>query len=323
MATPMPDSLPLTEGALEELQWWTSREAAAILARDWPWSALATTTLYARHGAHAPMPRFVASGDASDSGIGLRWGTGTPDSEPLPPELPATSPSVCRELYVMCRLVERGTWPRGTVVRLVSDSTGACRTAIGATVCVAAAPYARRLFTACLARGITIVLDWRPRAELAVEDDASRWDAGDAAHATLAHDTMHALWRDAWGDGCLPDLELFAAPHNRVASAARWCARVPYPTSAGDGLTTPHLSTARRVWAYPPFALARPFLRRIAAQPTPPRVIAVLPDDSQTRRALHTWRRVPLSHILMPPLFTAARTPPRAIAAFISPTCGH
>lgn len=311
---PLPLHVDLDDGSVEELHWWLGEQAAMILRRNWPWYAIAHTKLYSK-GTTAPLPQFVVHGDASDTGIGMRLASGELVSEPLPPELPPTAPSVARELYAMCRLVERGVFPRGSVVRLMSDATGAVRTALGATVTPSTAPWARRLFLSALERDVVVQVEWVPRALLADVDEASRWDASDASHARLPISIVRQLVNRAFGPGDI-DVEFFTAVHNRVAPpSATFLTRDPQPFSSGDGLCPSFWSSARRGWAFPPFCLVRPVLRLAVTQR--PRVIIVLPNTSLVRSTLREWTCVPITHPLAPPNFVRPLTSCQPIAAFL------
>lgn len=314
--TPQPARVAINDGSREELEWWLSAQAAEILARSWPWFSIAHTKLYFRK-LDAPRPQFAVHGDASETGIGMRLTCGKIVSEPLPPELPPTAPSVARELYAMCRLIERDAFPRGAVIRLVSDATGAVRTALGATVAPATAPWARRLFLAALRRDVVVQVEWVPRAALTEVDAASRWDAADGSHARLPLGVVHALVHRAFGPGGI-DIEFFAAVHNRVAPAgATVLTKDPHPFSAGDGLCPSFWSRAMRGWAFPPFCLVRPVLR--LAVLLRPRVIIVLPDTSLVRCTLREWTHVPIDAPLAPPDFVRPMFGCQRIAAFLPP----
>lgn len=314
--SPPPSCVAIDDGSKEELEWWLSDQAAEILGRQWPWFSIAQTKLYSRK-LEAPLPQFIVHGDASDTGIGMRLASGEIVSEPLPPELPPTAPSVSRELYAMCRLLERGAFPRGSVVRLMSDATGAVRTALGATVTPATAPWARRLFLEALRRDVVVQVEWVPRAALADVDSASRWDAADGSHARLPLHLVRALVHRAFGPGGI-DVEFFAAVHNRVSAAtATVLTRDPQPFSSGDGLCPSFWSRATRGWAFPPFCLVRPVLR--LAVRLRPRAILVLPDTSLVRCTLREWTCVPVDYPLAPPDFVRPMTACQPLAAFLPP----
>ena len=314
--SPPPARVVIDDGSKEELEWWLGEQAAMILERKWPWFSIAQTKLFSRKF-DAPLPQFIVHGDASDTGIGMRLASGEIVSEPLPPELPPTSPSVARELYAMCRLVERDTFPRGSVVRVVSDATGAVRTALGATVTPSTAPWARRLFLAALQRDVVVQVEWVPRAALADVDEASRWDAADGTHARLPLSVVRSLVRRAFGPGDI-DVEFFAAVNNRVASAtATVLTRDPQPFSSGDGLCPVFWSQARRGWAFPPFCLVRPVLR--LAVRLRPQVILILPDTTLVRSTLREWTCVPVQSPLAPPNFVRPMAACQPLAAFLPP----
>lgn len=311
---PVPETVSLDREAMEEVTWWLGSDAASILRRPWTWDALAQTRLYCAKG-DMPRPHFSVHGDASDRGIGLRLSSGDLVSEPLPPDLPPSSPSVARELYAMCRLVERDTFPPGSVVRILSDATGAVHTALGATVTTSTAAWARRLFMAALEKEVVLQIEWVPRALLSDVDAASRWDAADAQHARLPLRIVRRLIHHWFGPGGI-DVEFFSSVHNRVGG--RIClTREPHPFSAGDGLSLAHWRAARRGWAFPPFGLLRPVLK--IATCVGAQVILVLPDSSWVGAVLRHWRRIPLPPPLAPPDFVRHLHHCPPLAAFLPP----
>lgn len=272
------------------------------------------TKLYCQRS-DTPVPTFAIHGDASSSGVGLRLSSGLLVSEPLPPDLPPDSPSVARELYAMCRLVERDNFPPGSVVRITSDATGAVRTALGSTVTVATAPWARRLFLAAMDRDVILQIEWTPRENLADVDAASRWDSNDASHSVVPPHVVSRLVNATFGPGPI-DVEFFTSIHNRVGGESTvFLTREPYPFSAGDGLSLAHWRSARRGWAFPPFSLLRPVLRMAVL--LEPRVILVLPDFPWVSNVLRRWRRVPLPPALAPPDFTRPLRNCPHLAAFL------
>lgn len=301
-------------GATEELAWWLGDEAGELLTRRWPWLVTSGTKLYPVHGAR-PLPRYEVHGDASEHGIGLRLQTGQLVAEPLPPELPPTASSTARELYAMVRLVERGTFEAGSVVRLVSDSSGAVRTALGATVTPGTAPWARRLLAAALEKGVVLQFEWVPRAQLSLVDAASRWAAEDASHARHSREVVEGVIAEAFGAGARMDVELFAAAHNRVGDCP-FGSQYPLPGSLGDGLDQRLWRGARAGWAFPPFSLTRAALR--LAVTTRPRVVVAIPDLPIIAATLRGWRKVPLPSPLSPPDFLRPLPCP-PLAAFLPP----
>ena len=292
--------------ALAELAWWADGAERFLSGRLWHWKRLSGTRLFAHRRGDSEGFDYVASTDASDTGIGRRLTTGRFDSEPLPPWLPPSAPSVARELYGILRLVEVEDIPRGSSLRVVCDATGAVSTANGNTVAPSTAYIARRLFLACLEKDIVLVAEWAPREMLDDEDSWSRKDAADLSHALLTPETYSFFHRRYFG-GRQPDTIFFSAAHNRIhAPHARYCTRLPETNSLGDGVSSPAWQTASRGWAYPPFPLVRAVLRRIALSPSPPRVIVVLPDSTFIRHVLRDWEAVdlPSQRCLTPPRFT-------------------
>lgn len=311
-----------TPDAKEELLWWIQGAERLLAGKLWHWRRLAGTRIFARRRRGAQLFDYEASTDASETGIGRRLTTGRFDSEPLPPWLPPSAPSVARELYGILRLVEVEDIPPGSSLRVVCDATGAVSTANGNTVAPSTAYIARRLFLACLEKDIVLVAEWAPREMLDDEDEWSRKDATDLSHALLTPETYSFFHRRYFG-GRQPDTIFFSAAHNRIhAPHARYCTRLPETNSLGDGVSSPAWQTASRGWAYPPFPLVRAVLRRIALSPSPPRVIVVLPDSAFTRHVLRYWEAVdlPSQHCLTPPRFTHSIPLPIRLTAFVSPT---
>jgi hypothetical protein len=313
-------NLTLSEEAAEELRWWIDEAPTILLNRAWPWRLTAHTKLFFRHGT-APLPEVILHGDASDSGVGFELISGEIASEPLPPELPPSAPSVARELYAMVRMIERNVFREGAVVRFVSDSTGAVRTALGATAAPSSAPLARRLFLAALQRGVVVQTEWAPRSQLRHVDEASRRDADDATHARHAHEVVARLVRQAWGEAAVIDVEFFCSVHNRVSPpSARFCTAYPLPGSSGDGLNPAIWKSALHGWAYPPFGLLHPVLR--LAVEIRPKAILVLPDSSLVRATLRGWMTCPVEAPLAPPMFAQPLRGIPLLAAFWLPGRG-
>jgi hypothetical protein len=313
--SPPPSRVTLTEEAVEELSWWTTEAPRLIYGRSWSWRSIAHTKLFVSRGC-SPMPCFILHSDASDSGIGMKLASGQLVSEPLPEFLPPSSPSTARELYAITRLVEREAFAKGTVVRVVTDSQGAARTALGATVAPSTAKIARRLFMAALQREVVVQVEWAPRHELEAVDAASRWDAVDGAHARLPITVVEEIVQRAWGPRAAIDMELFTAPNNRVSPTdASFATRYPYPGSVGDGLDPALWERARFGWAYPPFSLTRPVLR-LATQ-LRPSVILILRDSPLARTTLMDWKCIAIAQSpLAPPSFRRNMTSAPPLAAF-------
>ena len=304
---------------LEELLWWATDAPRLLAGRVWRWQQTAATRPFTRHSTH-PIPGFYARCDASDNGIGLRYGSEAVWSEPLPSWLPPSSPSSARELYGICRLIEAGHFPPGAVIRVQCDNTGAVFTAMGSSATPLTARVARRYFQALIDHDVTVIVEWVSREELYDVDAGSRWDAGDLSHALLPHATRKALCDVAFGPDRVPDVLFFSSPHTRWVPSAAYCSRAPEPGSSGDGVGTEVWETCLRGWAYPPFALLHPTLLRISNLPSPPRAIVILPDTSYVRCVLRDWRRIPITLILSPPTHTQAIPPTGTLAAFISPS---
>ena len=305
--------------AMEELSWWRDEAPAFLSHRLWPWAKLASTKLFSKHMPGRPLPDYEGATDASDNGIGMRFGTGPITSEPLPPWLPPTSPSTARELYGICRLVERYFVPPGSILRLACDNQGAVATAMGSSVCRSTAAVARRFFRVLVERDVIVEVEWMPRELLGDVDGASRWDAVNLCHSTLPHAVRQAICDRAYGRGMEPDVIFFSSPHNRWVPEARFGSRVLEPGSIGDGVGTSGWESCLRGWAYPPFSLVRPLLRRIASMSSPPHAVVVIPDSLYARAVLRGWESMPVPALLRPPYFTEEYESGSSLRAFISP----
>lgn len=203
-------------------------------------------------------------------------------------------------------------------MRVVSDSSGAVRTALGATVTPGTAPWARRLLAAALDKGVHLQFEWAPRAQMAMVDAASRWAASDGSHARHEREVVEAVLAEAFGVGVRMDVEMFAAVHNRVGDCP-FGSQYPIPGSLGDGLDQRLWDAAKSGWAFPPFALVRATLRM--AVMTRARVVLVLPDLPVVAASLRGWRRRLMPPPLSPPEFRRP-LPCRALAAFLPPQDG-
>ena len=310
-------SLPWSADELKELLWWSSEAPTLLGGRAWPWSLTAATRLYARHSTR-PIPDFHARCDASDFGIGLRYGSEKLLSEPLPSWLPPSSPSSARELYGICRLIEAGCFPKGSVIRIQCDNTGAVYTAMGSSATPLTAEVARRYFRALLDHEVTVIVEWVPREELDDVDGASRWDENSLAHSTLPPSVRESLCLSAFGT-TQPDVLFFSSAHNRWAPKTAFCSRYPEPSSCGDGVESSLWDSCKCGWAYPPFPLVAAVVRRVVSAPRPPRVILILPDTPYLRITLRKWRVIPVTLILPPPSFLHPIPPPIPLAAFLPP----
>jgi hypothetical protein len=306
--------------AIEELEWWRDEAPAFLSERTWDWKKLASTKLFASRTGERPLPEYYAATDASDTGIGMRFGEGPLASEPLPPWLPPTSSSTARELYGICRLVERFLVPPSSVIRLACDNRGAVSNAMGSSGCRSTAAVARRYFRVLIERDVVVEVEWIPREMLNDVDGASRWDAGDLSHSMIPVATRNAICRQAYGEGLKPDVLLFSSPHTRWADGATFGSRALEPGSVGDGVGTTAWESCHRGWAYPPFALVKPMLHRIASMRYPPRAVVVVPDTPYARMVLGRWEAIPVTTLLRPPDFTEPYTSHCPMAAFISPS---
>lgn len=305
--------------ATEELGWWRDEAPAFLSKRLWPWAKLASTKLFSKHPTDHPLPDYEGATDASENGIGMRFGTGPLASEPLPSWLPPSSPSTARELYGICRLVERYDVPPGSTIRLACDNQGAVATAMGSSVCRSTAAVARRFFQVLVERDVIVEVEWMPRELLDDVDGASRWDADNLCHSTVPDEVRRSICDLAFGPGILPDVLFFSSPHNRWAPAARFGSRVLEPGSIGDGVGTSGWESCLRGWAYPPFSLVRPLLRRIASMSSPPHAVVVIPDSLYARAVLRGWESMPVTTLLRPPYFTEQYESSSPLRAFISP----
>jgi len=190
---------------------------------------------------------------------------------------------------------------------------------MGSSVCRSTAAIARRFFRVLVERDVTVEVEWMPRELLGDVDSASRWDAVNPCHSTLPHAARQAICDRAYGRGMEPDVIFFSSPHNRWAPAARFGSRVLEPGSIGDGVGTSGWESCLRGWAYPPFSLVRPLLRRIASMPSPPHAVVVIPDSLYARAVLRGWESMPVPTLLRPPYFTEEYESGSSLRAFISP----
>ena len=324
---PRSTPVPLSPDARAELKWWRD-SSAELLTRQWPWSRLATATVYRARFTDPPTPSHTAATDASTDGVGIRRGPpgSTVDDEPLPSWLPPDSPSTARELYGLARAIETGRYPAGSVVRLITDASSAMHTWAGATCTARTARAARRLFRASMDADVHVIVDWAPREELEDCDAGSRRASARLVHATPPRAWLHQVMTSAFGRPDA-DVELFASAHNRMFPGARHGSRAPDPSAPiGDGLSAEAWSSARRGWAFPPFGLARAVLHRITTSSSPPRVACLMPDNAVVRTTLarRGWRIEPgPSYLYAPPSFTRRLTPPTPLIACLPPRHGR
>lgn len=311
------DRVQLNAGAVAELEWWLSGDAHYLADRWWPWHQAHARVRIAERDAPGQRgrPHVTASCDASETGVG--WTP--PDSavvldEPLPADLLGAS-STTRELYGMCRTVETGRFREGQAVRLLCDNAAAVATAAGRSATVGTVAMARRLWRAAMAAGVTIVPEWLSRDELHDVDAGSRRSEGSLTYAKVSAAECRRLWSDAWGDASpVPLFELFACEADRVAPGAAFASRFRTPGSVGEAMSL-DWSTVRRGWAYPPFALVRACLARIAAMSDTPDIVWLLPDSRSLRECLAGRYRFVAGpeKVLAPPEYTRVACLPAGV----------
>lgn len=260
------DATPVTLApeAGEELAWWAD-SAPQRLAHPLPWHHLGALRVWAKHGATQPGgERLLGKSDASDTGVGMSWTDGPTVERAhdlLPPDLLGTS-STARELHGAARLIL--LLPPPTIgaprrlVRVVLDSQCAVATAIGGSACLGTVAAARQLDAALEERQVDAAFEWAPRELLDAEDADSRVDATDPSHASLSTAAWSFATKWSFGNSSRTfDVECFASGglHTAATFGSRW----PAPGSSGDGVSLLlHSPPGGRVWAYPPFSLARP-----------------------------------------------------------------
>lgn len=313
----------LDDAAREELRWWRD-ESGEWLGSPRRWFAQgAAARVFRERGLQLGDADFVVTSDASEDGVGFRLFHGAAKSvvilsaaDALPQDMVGTS-STARELYGMFRALCCASFPPGSHVRLVCDSEPAVAIASSDSMgTVGTAAVARRLLMLAHERDWVVSTEWRPRADMSIEDELSRVSATDASRASLHPDAAADVWSHVWG--CPPSLDLFADAGNHVAP--RYCTWMPDGASVGEGLSM-DLSCERRVWAFPPFSLVRPFLCMLLSLPTTPDLIAVLPDDEIVRVALRRWRLLHgPSLVAMPPDFVRLVNPSRSLLVCVSPS---
>jgi hypothetical protein len=320
------EKLFFTTQAMVELSFWSSDDAATMLASEWPWKRFCTQRIFAKHSSPRAPPDFTVWGDASEFGAGFNSSAtiGLPQSEPLPPEFAGNEvPSIVRELYVIVRLAELSQVPRGSCLRLVSDNMGAVATANGSAVCASTAPLARRLVRALMARDVTLQVEWAPRELLDDVDQRSRWDANDLSHAMCTDADYANMFSWAFGPDKFPDVQLFSCASSAIESVPQ-CTRFPEPASRGCPFLLPW-PQAGNIWAFPPFRLARPFLLRLLSMCHEPiSMCALLPCNAAVEAAISAlpagWRSCKgPSTILAPPTYSAHITCPFKLILVASP----
>jgi hypothetical protein len=247
----------------------------------------------------------------------------------LPACLRGTS-STARELYGAARLLEAlPPLPRGALVRVVLDSKCAVATAAGGSVCVGTVDAARRIDAELERRGVEAAFEWTPRAELADVDAASRLAVLDSGNAALTDAARTFLYRWAF-KGEPPDIDAFASEASAVAPAfgSRW----PCRGSLGDGVSVLRSDARRlaaaasvaappRVWAFPPFGLARPAVAA-AIQALDSAILLVVPFAPHLHHCLlkAKWRYTPGPRAVVLPS-GEIRAPHYPLAAYASPAC--
>jgi hypothetical protein len=327
------ETLYMTDTATSELSFWSSTDSSRMLSTTWPWKRFSSHRVFAQHASPRDPPTFTVWGDASETGAGYNSSSqlGLPASELLPPEYSGNRiPSIVRELWVMVRLVEMSKLPRGACVRLISDNMGAVSTANGSAVCASTAPLAQRLVRALTARDIILQVEWAPREQLDDVDQRSRSDAHNLSHCMCANDDYIAMFGWAYGTGLLPDVQLFACAGSTIPNTA-FCSRFPEPNSLGCPFLF-NWRKGKRIWAFPPFSLARPFLKRLLAEAYEQcekknglQLCALLPLNANVRAAISAlppgWRTAPgPSRLLAPPAFDVLIRPTTALILIASPT---
>ena len=259
------DIITLSPEARQEATFWSSSQATIALERLWPWARSASHRLFAAHSCPTVPPTFTMWGDASGSGAGFDSSVpnmSLPESELLPQYLQGhLVPSAYRELWVIVRLVELGRFARGTSVRIISDNQAAVFLASASSASVDAAALGQRLFQALLKADVTITYEWAPREQLEGVDERSRRDERDLSHAMLTERAYRVIWDWAFGPNKRPTLQLFASEGSRIPGIPA-CSRDPEPDAIGCPFIV-DTTAFQRTWAFPPFALVRPLLRKL------------------------------------------------------------
>ena len=287
----------LSAAARDAARWWAAN-AVPLSVRSFPWPT---------------GSRFVVRCDASEwaGGVTLILPDGSRRTTTLllPPWMIGAS-SGAREYHIAVQSLEflRGVVSDRALWRARVDVYTDSQASAGALRKGARAPPmrgdGRRLVEAALTTGATVSATWLPRDELAEEDAGSR--RARAVDARLSPDVERAVREWAW-DGASPDLDAFATAAN--ARAPRWLSIRDEPGAAGvDGLRAPW-APARRVWAYPPAALARHArARAVAATADGCSVVVVGPQGVVEAGARRTMVIPGQANILLPPYDGAAVT---------------
>jgi hypothetical protein len=314
----MNEPIPLDDRATEqELQYWASDDSSAmLLGKDWPWNVFATSRLRLKHGLTAPLPCVHVWGDASDFGLGMEGNNlELPPSELMPSHITdipiEQASSTLRELWVIYRLIQLARIPNGTVLRVYSDNTGAVATANTSSISASLAPLMKLIIAELLTRDITLQACWLPREDLSDVDARSR-DFTGAQHCVLAATDMDKVVQ--FLGGC-PDLEMFACTASRVfGRPTMHCSQHIENDSIGDAFAI-DLSQVRSIWAFPPFALARPFIAFLQQHESSlPDIVMCLPHWSIVQAAIACIRGSSMTGIV-----TQALAPPRYDRSFPVP----
>ena len=279
--------VPLPPAAREELAWWAT--AHDRLVRPMPWRSVCTMRVWTRRSASLP-PRPLAgtaASDASETGVaGSFISDGDWATERrlvLKDGLPAWAigaSSCTREIVGAALTIDAlpPTVRRGQTIRFVMDAQASVATAVSGGACVGTVRAARLLDTVIEARGLDVLFEWAPRDHLQLEDTGSR-----DTHASNARVHTTDLTRLTLRMGT-PTIDAFASHTTRVCRVygSRWGGA----ESLGDGIAVLSRATAAdRIWAFPPFALARPALAAAisACATVGASCVMILPDRPATR----------------------------------------
>ena len=221
-------------------------------------------------------------------------------------------------------MAELAQVPYGSCIRLISDNQGAVSTANGSAVCASTAPLAQRLVRALTARNITLQVEWAPREQLDDVDQRSRWDSHDLSHAMCTKADYEAIFAWAFGQSHRPHIQLFSCAGSAIPEILQ-CIRFPEPSSIGCPFIL-RWESAGHVWAFPPFSLVRPFLKRliVEAHNSSLSICALVPRNASSLAAISAlpsnWRVCPGPRlILAPPLYTARVPSPIELILIASP----
>jgi hypothetical protein len=201
-------------------------------------------------------------------------------------------------------------------VDIYSDSTASCGALRRGARAMPMRQDGRRLVDTVLQTGATVSATWLPREDLADEDAGSRRvSAADARlHPLIEQEVRQWAW-----DGQAPDLDAFATAAN--ARAPAWLSMQDEPGSAGvDGLRAAW--EGRRVWAYPPAALARRTRMRAAQGATPGQSVVVVGPVGVVDVGAVRVMQLPAACLTLPPTYEGppARSPISLVAALFGRT---